>query len=425
MRSVFSLVWFAICVLLQADKVANKPMAIGISLSQLIDNSPPPLRSGVAALDDALGGWHSRCIYELFGPPGTSKTRIAQSLVQSEMARDGTCLWVDAHVHTPLETLATPSQSARPAEADAQSRASDAEGDERASSESPSRGLHRTRLTSFAQYVFFFQNLRERYELVVLQGFSQVLTDYIHARAAMPLPRADSAHAIKVKSLITLFTLITKYAHAYNATIVLVSDAMNTSYMGGVHHVPQEHVTFADDSRFLMRALKRRPVQVLRSALVANLGIGPHDHLWEVFVRRRVALMWDWDWRTPFRRVPRRMEVALVYDPARSAAALARVELQDGNALARERGREREQNDQEGAADHVILSSFSSNMSPPQLSPGTEPPRKRAKPAAWQGPSEDRCRASQALPLTPRFQELRARNTDPRASADVLYDSEG
>ena len=360
---------------------------MGISLSQLIVENPEPLLSGFESLDDALGGFHTRSIYEVFGPPGTCKTDLAIRLLANELARDGSALWIDSHTYTPLGSVSKESSS-----------------------------LKHIRLTKFSQYVFFFQELAEQYSLIVLQGFSKVLTDYLYQQH-QHLPqstarRPESTHMFKVKSLITLFTLMTKYAHTHKSTIILVNDSMNTSFQ---HHSQDQLVAYNDESSFLLRSQKRNSVQVLRSALVANLGVGTRDQLWEVFLKRRIGLFWDWDWHhlPPRTRVPPATQVALVYDFSQKGENYIRVNLpQTLTAFGRS-----PDTFHNPAASPTPDATINTTRRPPDCNkdPGHSTKRPR-----YPSPVP-----SQSIPLTPRFRGISRPNSAPEPPLDLLYDSQG
>lgn len=254
---------------------------MGISLSQLLVENPKPALSGIKELDDTLDGFQTRSIYEVFGPPGIGKTKLGLQILKNELKRENPCLWIDTHKAAQLPTEC-------------------------------SRGkLRRKKITKFSHLVFFFQELEEEFSLIIIDGLSQILTDYLYANTQVS--RTSSLHSFKNKNLITLFTIMTKYTHAKKATIVLLNDAMNTGYQ---ENTEDRLVAYKDESQFLVRSQKKRSVQVLRSALVANIGVGSKDHMWEVFLKNRIGLFWSWDTRRSFARYPPKTRVAIVFDMA-------------------------------------------------------------------------------------------------------------
>ncbi|AGO13995.1 AaceriAGR137Wp [[Ashbya] aceris (nom. inval.)] len=279
-------------------------MSVGVSLSQLLHEGAEPLTTGVPQLDDALGGGlDPRSIYEVFGPPGIGKTLFGLQVVRCN--RGKRVLVVDTHKRTPLDKLPPADPSADDAEP------------------------HIVRLTKFAQLVYFFQELRAPYDLVIIEGLSQVLIDYLHGRMRHPMSGDTTLHGVKTRQLIALLSLLTRYVTQHHSCVLMLNDAMNTAYQDYSDH-PLVAVD-VDRGPFLVRAERRRHVQTLKSALIANASVGGKDAKWEVFVRCRIGLFWDWDRPAPGapadRRVPPKIRIAVVLPLAASAAAHSVVKL--------------------------------------------------------------------------------------------------
>ncbi|SCV03945.1 LAMI_0H12200g1_1 [Lachancea mirantina] len=260
-------------------------MSLGISLSQLIVDSSDPVASGIQGLDEAVEGFQPRAIYEIFGPPGSGKTRLGLQMMNIQAKKAKKVLWIDTHKTCSLEQL------------------------------NNADSICYGRVQRFSHLVYMFQELGEEYSLVVIDGFSQLVTDYLNSN--LKRVRSDSMHSFKNKNLTTILTLLTKYAHTHNSTVVLLNDAMNTSFQ---ENADERFVAYSEESHFLVRSARRSNVQVLKSALVANAGVGNKDNLWEVFIRRRIGLFWDWipatSRKSPPSRCPNKTRVAIVFDLA-------------------------------------------------------------------------------------------------------------
>ena len=278
-------------------------MSLGITLSQLIVERPKPISSGIGCLDNALGGarggFEPNSIYEIFGPPGIGKTKLGIQVLKTELRKDEKCLWIETHKCMPANLVGDTGEK-----------------------------LNRIRITKFSQLVFFFQELKEPYPLIVIDGLSQILNDYLHVRSIHSTTRAnDSLHSAKVKSLITLLTTITKYTHSMKSTVIMLNDTMNTSFQ---EHADDTIVPVNEESHFLVRSHRRKNVQVLKSGLVANIGVGGKDSRWEVFIKSRIGLFWDWDrsYLRKNRRYPEKNRIAVVFN-------LNRRDEADENAIVR------------------------------------------------------------------------------------------
>ncbi|CCF57258.1 hypothetical protein KAFR_0C02650 [Kazachstania africana CBS 2517] len=249
-------------------------MSLGISLSQLITDNPQPLSSGVSALDDALNkGFHSRSIYEIYGPPGVGKTKMGIQLVQNATTGNSErkVLWIETHVSAPLNLM-----------------------------DFDKGNIFTVTTNKFTQLLIFFKKLLEKdekYDLILISGFSQLVTDHIE----ILLNRGynfKNIHELKCKHLALILTEMTKYTHSKNASIVLLNDCMNTSFQKDIGNVEDNLEVVDDGSNFLVSSSfnshRRKNTQVLRSSLVANSAMGNKDNIWEAFIRCSIGIFWNW-----------------------------------------------------------------------------------------------------------------------------------
>lgn len=250
-------------------------MSVGISLSQLLVDNPEPLSSGIEALDECLGdGFQARSIYEIYGPPGVGKTRLGLQLVERTQ---GNALWIETFKPMPSGLLS-------PATKD--------------------RCLH-TRCTKFTQLLYLFRWLLQQAQeepekqadrqLVVIDGFSQLVCDHMHYLQARSSER--NMHDIKCRHLTTIFTAITKFTHSTKSTVLLLDHCMNTSFQNGSSGTFEQDLDVVDDGfNFFVTSSTTKRVQVLKSALTAGgVAMGSRDSRWEAFLHRKIALFWDWD----------------------------------------------------------------------------------------------------------------------------------
>ncbi|CEP63056.1 putative DNA-dependent ATPase RAD55 LALA0_S07e01420g [Lachancea lanzarotensis] len=398
-------------------------MSLGVSLSQLIVEQPNPLLSGYEALDQVLNGFQPKCIYEVFGLPGMGKVEFGINLAKRALQINRSTLWIDAHHFTQLDEL---------------------------------EGLNHVKFDKFTHYVFYFQQMSNQnrgdsheeeqiYELIVIRGLSKVVSSYLHNGSSSQA--VDSAHQFKNKSLITLFTAMTKYAQRYKTAIVMLNDAMNTSYLTTGSHSSSssdswtsQFQSYTEESPFLVKSSKRKAVQVLRSALVANLGVGSKDQVWEVFLKRRIGIFWEWDRSRPWNRVPKKHRVAMVQNPSMGIEGDVTVPLlqdlkSDNKALSQLQLLQGESHDDADKGlvgldaatsaekeDTTLGRAFSEHECYDSSHPSQEAKRSRLSPNDWS-----------TLPFTPRLSNLheptdQQEETTTAAAVEaaaVLYDSEG
>ncbi|CCC68504.1 hypothetical protein NCAS_0B04200 [Naumovozyma castellii] len=343
--------------------VAELGMSFGISLSQLIVDNPEPLLSGISELDESLNvGFQSRSIYEIYGPPGIGKTKFGIQLVNNGLSRNSGqdhVLWIETHRCIPWNLV---------------------KNEEEEEEEDKIKRFSKVRLNKFTQLLIFFQNLlkeeRDPYQLIIIDGFSQTICDHIQILRNRGMDEKQ-IHNVKCNHLILLFTWMTKYTHSKRSTIILLDDCMNTSYQQLDLHSFEDDFEMVDDgSNFFVRSTmsnnnnnnnngstatsfsssppsassrdrafggrgRRRNIQVLKSALVANSAMGAKDFKWEIFLKCRIGFFWNWKEETlradnfskTHRRQFDRCRLAIVFDPHDERAKT----LSDS----RERGRKR------------------------------------------------------------------------------------
>ncbi|AMD22222.1 HGL118Wp [Eremothecium sinecaudum] len=275
-------------------------MSLGITLSQLVQESSEPLATGIPMLDEAIcGGLQPRSIYEIFGPPGVGKTHLGLQIIRNNS--DKRTLLIDTHKLTPLYLLDSLST------------------------------LHTVRIRKFTQLVYFFQVLSQPYDLIIIEGLSQLLIDYLHASMKYKSRNVDaSLHAFKNRSLILLMSQLTKYANQHNSCIVMLNDSMNTAYQD-YSDVPLISFDGSENSSFLLKSEPKQNVQKLKSALVANASVGGKDSRWEVFIRLRIGLFWDWERDLSTKgsslKVPRKTRIAIFIPLSTNSSSSGSVQV--------------------------------------------------------------------------------------------------
>lgn len=221
-------------------------MDLGISLSQLA--SQRPVSTCHAELDAVLdGGFHPRCIYEIYGPPGVGKTTLALAAA----AASGSALYIHTHKPVPPPPLPPTTRRQQP--------------------------VDEVRITRFGHLLFFLQRLQRLqpqhcprrpdggYAVLVIDGFAQLVQDHVHQarKACSAAAPVASLHEYKCRHLALVLTELTRYAAQHGTAVLLVD-----------HCLPAQHE--------------------LRSALEAGVAAGARDASWRAFVRQSVGVYRDW-----------------------------------------------------------------------------------------------------------------------------------
>lgn len=312
-------------------------MSFGVPLSQLIVETPKPIPSGISELDHELdGGFKYRAIYEIYGPPGIGRSWLGTEIMNRFLERDkeGEVLWIVTHDSIPSNVL-KPTTGA----------AGEAEGDE----ENRNNRIKYLRIRKFTELLYFYQrsldsdiNHRHRESssppareeekqedqqedeqqqqqsprreekkssssaprLVIIDGFSKLVTNQLDC---LEKRQCTTMHDSKCRYLIIIMTLLTKFNNRNGSCHILLDDCMNTAYNPEVASAAlnEDLETVEDGFNFFVRSQnftyennKRRRLHgakhVLRSALVANNAMGHRDSRWEIFIKRRVGLFWEW-----------------------------------------------------------------------------------------------------------------------------------
>lgn len=313
-------------------------MSFGVPLSQLIVDKPKPLQTGYPELDNLLGGGlQSNSIYEIYGPPGIGKTTFGIELIIKSYERnhDDSILWIETFI--PLPTQFIPDNI---------------------------NCINSVQITKFTELLIFFTKLirddeEQVYKTIVIDRFSQILGN--HLNCLMTRDRETSGnklniHDIKCRDLILLFSTMTKYCNKNRSTIILLNNCMNTSYntsltnnnnsMNSSNGYDEPFDVVEDGNNFFVSSTtgsnsitsnsnnngtsfnsfnydpmytSKKNVQMLKSALIANSGMGSKDSKWEIFIKTRIGLFWDWNrlnHNEPNQKfkIPKKDRIAIVYD---------------------------------------------------------------------------------------------------------------
>lgn len=261
-------------------------MSLGVPLSQLLNSNTCPLTSGIKSLDKALhDGFYKRSIYEIFGVPGIGKTQLAKQLVTNmnkEQPQENV-LWIDTNKTVNMS-------------------------DQQWFTNNKGYSIFKMRIKKFSELIFYFQQLLKdksgkKYSLIIIDGFSQLVVNYINVILSHGVD-SRQLHDIKCKRLIVMMTLLTKYTHSNNSIVILLNDCMNTSFQSennssltGIYNEDNLDI-LNNGNNFLVSdrqsLLKRKNVQNLKSALIANCAMGNKDNTWEIFIKAKIGLYWDW-----------------------------------------------------------------------------------------------------------------------------------
>lgn len=330
-------------------------MSFGVPLSQLIVDAPKPIPSGIEELDRELdGGFKYKAIYELYGPPGIGKTWFGTEVIKKflENNQEDEVLWIATHDSVPSSIL-------KQLESEEEEDDEDEEGNEiRGGLDEKKLGnrIHYIRIRKFTELLYFYQRnldydinhrqresspLREeeqsqpllgssekksfRPRLVIIDGFSKLVTDQLDCLGKR---HCATMHDTKCRYLIIIMTLLTKFNNRNNSCHILLDDCMNTTYNpdfassasldedlemvedGFNFFVKSQNFTYDNNKRRRLYGAKH----VLRSALVANNAMGHKDNRWEIFIKRRIGLFWEW-WNG------KRCRVALIENSSTSTSA--------------------------------------------------------------------------------------------------------
>ncbi|KAL3233690.1 DNA repair protein RAD55 [Nakaseomyces bracarensis] len=285
-------------------------MSFGVPLSQLMVETPKPIPSGIEELDRELdGGFKYKAIYEIYGPPGIGKTWCGTEVIRNFLKRDeGEVLWISTHDSIPAHLLKQTLKDG----------------------EDTSR-IRFIRIKKFTELLYFYQrNLdydinhtvresspvgeeeqghvsqekKSQPRLIIIDGFSKLVTKQLDS---LEKRNCSTMHGTKCRYLIIIMTLFTKANNRNNSCHLLLDDSMNTTYNPDIasasldedlEMVEDGFNFFVKSQNFTYDNNKRRRLQgakhVLRSALVANNAMGHKDNRWEIFMKRRIGLFWEW-----------------------------------------------------------------------------------------------------------------------------------
>ena len=277
----------------------TRDMSFGISLSQLISSNITPIKSGIDELDLCLeDGFQSRSIYEIYGPPGVGKTKlglqITTNFIRDESNASDKLLWIETYKSIPLQTITdkTVIESER---------------------------IFNVQLTKITELIIFFNKLVTQndsivYKLIIIDGFSSIINDHLNniLKRTGSKNNEINMHDLKCKHLILLFTIMTKYIHANGSTIIILNKCMNTAFNTefNINASVEDNLTVIEDgSNFFVKTIgsgsgistngenigMRKNIQILKSELVSNVGVGTRDSRWEVFIKNRIGLFWEWE----------------------------------------------------------------------------------------------------------------------------------
>ncbi|CCH59622.1 hypothetical protein TBLA_0B08060 [Henningerozyma blattae CBS 6284] len=268
-------------------------MSFGVSLSQLITNNKP-ISTGIPILDEQLdSGFQQRSIYEIYGPPGVGKRLLGQQIIEN--ANDGDrILWIDTYNTIDFKH-------------------SNGKNRQNNNLKIQEKHIDFIRIDKASQLIYFFQKLAIKYTIIIIDRFSQIITDYLYTLYSKEKSfEVKNIHEIKCNYLCVIFTLFTKYNNKNDSTIILLDDCMNTGYTPMDLHGSNSNYEVIGNNNFLVQknhydnlvmnpdemndnSNKPANVQVLRSGLVGNIGYGPKDYKWLVFLKNQIGMFRDWN----------------------------------------------------------------------------------------------------------------------------------
>lgn len=247
-------------------------MSIGIPLSQIISDKPKSIGSGYSNLDKELnGGFQKKNIYEIYGVPGINKTSMGLTICRNFNTNNPNekILWIDVHGKVNINEIDD--------------------------NEDLKSQLAYIRINNFSKLLFFIQNLKIEYSMIIIDGFSQLVVNHINVMLQrMSSNSKINIHDIKCKHLIIIFSLFTRYINMNNSILILLDDCMNTSFDSNKLNELDKPPEFNDNFLISMENKHRKNVQMLKSSLNANAALGYKDYKWEKFIKYRIGLFWNW-----------------------------------------------------------------------------------------------------------------------------------